>query len=90
MLEQNVPNPFNPSTQIVYTVRAAGLRVDLDVFDVRGRLVRTLVDGRPSSGRVVVVWDGRDDDGREAPSGVYFYRLTAGRTTVTRRMTLLN
>jgi flagellar hook assembly protein FlgD len=88
-LEQNAPNPFNPSTRIAYTVSAVGARVDIGVFDVRGSLVRTLVDGRPSSGRVVVVWDGRDDAGREVPSGVYFYRLTAGPTTITRRMTLL-
>jgi len=61
----------------------------LDVFDVRGRLVRRLAHERPSTGQVVVAWDGRDDDGREVSSGMYFYRLVAGATTITRRMTLL-
>ncbi len=90
VLEQNAPNPFNPSTRIVYVVESSmEVRVNLDVFDVRGRRVRQLVHERPSTGQVAVVWDGRDDDGREASSGVYFYRLVAGPTTITRRMTLL-
>jgi len=67
----------------------ATVRVNLDVFDVSGRLVRQLVHERPSTGQVVVEWDGRDDNGGEASSGVYFYRLVAGSTTITRRMTLL-
>lgn len=89
-LEQNVPNPFNPSTRITYVVQSpTAVRVNLDVFDVRGRLVRQLVHERPSTGQAVVAWDGRDDDGGEVSSGVYFYRLVAGSTTITRRMTLL-
>jgi len=89
-LEQNVPNPFNPSTRIAYVVESpAQVKVSLDVFDVRGRLVRQLVQGRPSTGQVVVAWDGRDDDGQQVSSGTYFYRLVAGSTTITRRMTLL-
>ena len=89
-LEQNVPNPFNPSTRITYVVQSpTAVRVNLDVFDVRGRLVRQLVHDRASTGQVVVAWDGRDDDGGEVSSGVYFYRLVAGSTTITRRMTLL-
>lgn len=90
VLEQNAPNPFNPSTRIAYTVQSpTAVRVNLDVFDVHGRLVRQLAHERPSTGQVVVAWDGRDDKGREASSGVYFYRLVAGSTTITRRMTLL-
>ncbi len=89
-LEQNVPNPFNPSTRITYVVQSpTAVNVNLDVFDVRGRLVRQLVHDRASTGQVVVAWDGRDDDGGEVSSGVYFYRLVAGSTTITRRMTLL-
>jgi flagellar hook assembly protein FlgD len=65
------------------------VRVDLFVYDVHGRRVRELLRQRPSTGQVVVSWDGRDDAGREVSSGVYFYRLTAGETTITRRMTLL-
>lgn len=90
VLQQNTPNPFNPSTRIVYAV-PSGVegRVNLDVFDVRGRRVRQLVSDRPSTGQVAVVWDGRDDNGRELSSGAYFYRLVAGQTTLTRQMTLL-
>ena len=90
VLEQNAPNPFNPSTRIAYVVQSpTAVRVNLDVFDVRGRLVRQLVHERPSTGQVVVAWDGRDDNGQEVSSGMYFYRLVAGPTTITRRMTLL-
>jgi parallel beta-helix repeat protein len=89
-LEQNVPNPFNPSTRIVYVVPTGGeVRVTLDVFDVNGRRIRRLASERPSTGRVAIEWDGRDDAGRAMASGVYFYRLVAGATTITRRMTLL-
>ncbi|HEU4366512.1 MAG TPA: FlgD immunoglobulin-like domain containing protein, partial [Candidatus Krumholzibacteria bacterium] len=90
LLEQNAPNPFNPSTRIVYVVRSPeAVRVSLDIFDARGRLVRRLVRQRPTAGPATATWDGRDDAGREVSSGVYFYRLTAGATTITRRMTLL-
>lgn len=89
-LEQNVPNPFNPSTVITFDVPAAsGARVSLDVFDVRGAHVRSLVRGRPATGPARVAWDGRDDAGRRMASGVYLYRLVAGATVRTRRMTLL-
>ena len=90
ILEQNAPNPFNPSTRIVYVVESpTAVQVNLDVFDVSGRRVRQLAKDRPSMGQVVVAWDGRDDAGGEVSSGVYFYRLVAGSTTITRRMTLL-
>lgn len=89
-LEQNAPNPFNPSTRIAYVVDSpTDVRVNLDVFDVHGRHVRALARERPSSGHVTVVWDGRNDDGQETSSGVYFYRLVAGSTTITRQMILL-
>jgi flagellar hook assembly protein FlgD len=65
------------------------VRVTLDVFDVNGRRIRRLASERPSTGRVAIEWDGRDDAGRAMASGVYFYRLVAGATTITRRMTLL-
>jgi FlgD Ig-like domain len=88
-LEQNTPNPFNPSTRIAFTVsRAANALVSLDVFDVRGTRVRRLVHDQPSTGYVSVTWDGRNDAGQVVSSGVYFYRLTAGTTVLTRRMTL--
>jgi len=87
-LAQNAPNPFNPSTTIRFALPEAG-HVTLAVYDINGRLVRTLV-GRPlGAGSHAVVWDGKDAMGRAVASGVYVYRLTAPQGVVTRRMTLL-
>ncbi len=71
------PNPFNPSTTISFDVPASGGEVRLDLYDARGRLVRTLVNGRRDPGRQEAVWNGRDVAGRRVPSGVYFARLRA-------------
>ena len=88
-LAGNHPNPFNPMTTIRYDVPRSG-RVKIDVFDVRGRKVTTLVDRVVPAGRHSVVWDGRDQGGATVPSGVYFSRLTAdGGERFTDRMTLL-
>ncbi len=87
-LEANVPNPFNPSTTIRYQVGAPG-HVDVRVFDVSGRLVRTLVDRSQDAGVYGVRWDGMDDSGRPVASGVYFYRMQTGDFTSTRKMVLL-
>ena len=70
------PNPGTGTVRVSFTLAAAG-HVRLDVFDVRGRRVRTLVDARRDAGRHDVAWDGRDAGGRPAPSGVYFVRLEA-------------
>jgi len=85
----NYPNPFNPSTTIRFEVPAAQA-VRLGVYDLGGRLLRTLVDGRTvARGPHRIDWNGRDDQGRSVPTGVYFYRLDAGSFTETRRMTLI-
>lgn len=88
VLEQNHPNPFNPTTTISWRLAGAG-PMSLRVFDARGRLVRTLVEGHGEAGPGSVRWDGRDRRGRAVASGVYFYRLTAGSQSFTRRMTLV-
>jgi hypothetical protein len=82
------PNPFNPQTTIHYTVSEAA-RVRLAIYDARGRLVRTLVDGPATSGAHTVVWHGRDNRGGSAPSGVYFVRLTSGKQARTSKIVLL-
>ena len=84
----NRPNPFNPRTRISFTVREAGT-VTLDVHDVAGRRVRLLLSGRVAAGPHELVWDGRDDHGRELPSGVYVCRLRADGRKVTDKMTLV-
>ena len=73
-LAGNYPNPFNPSTTVIFALPAAG-EVNLDVVDVRGHIVRTLQHGTLPAGDHRVVWDGVDDRGQVAASGVYFVRL---------------
>jgi len=87
-LVQNYPNPFNPYTVIKYEIPEP-CRVRLAIFDVSGRLVRTLVDGHRGEGRYTEYWYGRDERGRSVASGIYFYRLEAGSYSKTKRMVLL-
>ncbi|MFH1069711.1 MAG: FlgD immunoglobulin-like domain containing protein, partial [Candidatus Glassbacteria bacterium] len=89
-LAQNWPNPFNPSTTISYSVPEGNAeKVTLRVYDLRGKLVKTLVDQVREAGAYSVYWDGTDESGRQTASGVYFYRLSAGSFTQTRKMVLL-
>jgi hypothetical protein len=87
----NHPNPFNPYTTIEFSVVVglAPTHVLLEVFNIRGQRVRTLISEYMPSGNHSVVWDGRDDSGRPVGSGVYLYRLQAGEISETRRMLLL-
>jgi hypothetical protein len=88
-LLQNTPNPFKPHTAIGYFLSSSG-RVVLDVFDVRGALVRRLIDHTDEGGPQSITWDARNDAGDAVPSGMYFYRLQVdGRTIETRKMMLL-
>jgi len=91
-LEQNHPNPFNPSTTISYNIEQSGY-VNLKVYDVMGRLVRTLVDNQyVSAGYETgysVVWNGLDDHGQKASAGLYIYRLQSGAMSMTNKMILL-
>lgn len=84
----NYPNPFNPSTNIAFELPAPG-RARLEVLDLAGRRVATVLDETRPGGRQTAVWDGRDDRGRAAASGAYLYRLTAGDFRQTRSMLLL-
>ena len=87
-LFQNAPNPFWPKTRIAFDLPGAG-RAELKIFDVSGRLIRTLVDEKRRAGPHSVRWDGRDETGRAVPSGVYFYSLTAPGVEENRRMILV-
>ena len=87
-LAQNMPNPFNPSTEIRFSVPAAG-QGHLRVYNVRGEMVRSLLDGHFAAGSGSVVWNGRTDNGLNAGSGVYFYRLEVGGHSLAKRMVLL-
>lgn len=87
-LAQNVPNPFNPRTTIPFELSAAGA-VRLDVYNIGGRKVATLVDGFQPAGTHAVSWDGLNAAGTPVPSGTYLARLTAGGTQLTRSMLLV-
>ena len=85
VLEQNAPNPFNATTRLRFGLPHAG-RAQLDVFDVRGRLVVRLWDGRREAGWHSILWNGRDDTGHAVASGVYIARLRTDEGSVTRRL----
>jgi hypothetical protein len=88
VLNQNRPNPFNPATKISFSLPEKS-QADLSIFDPKGNLVRTLVNGSLDRGSNEYVWDGRDASGNLASSGIYFYRLKAGKKVMTRKMVLL-
>ncbi len=82
------PNPFNPGTRLAFSLETAG-HARLEIFDARGRSVRTLLDEPRTAGLFTATWDGRDDTGRSLPGGVYLARLTAGRTGATLKLSLI-
>jgi hypothetical protein len=87
-LEQNLPNPFNPRTQIVFTLAESG-PMSLQIFDLAGRRVRNLLAESRGAGTHVTSWDGTSDEGMAMPSGSYFYRLESHGSKLARRMTLV-
>jgi hypothetical protein len=88
VLAQNYPNPFNPTTTIAYGVPDRS-QVQIEIFNVLGQAVRTLVNETKAAGRYEVIWDCTDNVGRAVVSGVYFYRITAGNYTDSKKMLLL-
>ena len=88
-LGQNYPNPFNPSTIIPYQLPASG-HVRLEVFNVLGQRLATLVDAERPAGAHTAQWDGTDAAGRAVGAGVYIYRLSSGGMTESRRMVLVD
>lgn len=87
-LHANFPNPFNPVTTIRYDLKAEGV-VSLNIYNLLGQKVRTLVESRQSAGFKTVDWDGRNDAGQQVATGIYLYRLDAGDFVRTRKMLLI-
>jgi len=87
-LAGNYPNPFNPETVIRFTLARAGV-VAVDVYNIRGQRVRSLVNGVLEAGVYNIVWNGLSDDGRQVGSGVYFYRMETGGYSAVRKMVML-
>jgi hypothetical protein len=88
VLRQNLPNPFNPVTEIEFGLPSAQT-IALEVYDVSGRLVSTLASGTYSAGYHSAVWRGTDDHGTEVSTGVYFYRLVTEEKVLTKKMLML-
>jgi hypothetical protein len=82
------PNPFNPEITITYSIPNPGW-ISLHIYDVKGRLLKTLINKPQSRGEFKVNWDGRNHNGQRVGSGVYFYKLTAKNFTKTKKMILL-
>jgi hypothetical protein len=99
----NYPNPFNPETTIMFSVGVAptmqlaewggskggGILVHIDIYNIKGQKIRELVNGHYSTGTHSVIWNGTDNNGKQVSSGIYFYKMTAGDYTSTRKMILL-
>ncbi len=87
-LTENYPNPFNPTTTIGFSLPVKS-EMRLEIYDIKGTRIRTLVNGEHLAGIFDVTWDGRNDVGEYVTSGIYLYRMSAGDFTKTGRMTLL-
>ena len=86
----NFPNPFNPSTTISFSIETPSMAsVLIEVYNIRGQRVKTLVDEYKSQGVHSVIWDGTDSSGQIVSSGIYFSRMTAGEITDFRKMILM-
>jgi len=81
------PNPFNPNTNIRYSVREAG-KVNIDIYNVKGQLVRSFKAEHNAPGYYQVNWDGRDANGKPASSGIYMYRMSSGKYSSSKKMIL--
>lgn len=84
----NYPNPFNPSTTLAFSLPAEGI-VRLSVYNIRGQLVRELINGSMPRGFHKVVWDGRDNGNRSVSSGLYYVRIETGKTSTAKKIMLL-
>jgi len=87
-MKQNFPNPFNPVTKISYTLLEDS-EIDLEVYNVKGQKVKTLVNEHKTAGEHQVEWNGTDDTGKTVSSGLYFYKINSGRSELTRKMILM-
>ncbi len=87
-LGNNYPNPFNPETNIAFSIKEAGFTT-LEVYNMRGQLVKILVNEAKESGNYTVTWDGKDNSNKNVSSGVYFYKMKTGKYVSTRKMILM-
>jgi flagellar hook capping protein FlgD len=88
LLRQNYPNPFNPDTNISFALEEAG-KVEIAIFNAKGQNIRTLVNGNYTAGEHVINWNGRSDQQKAMPSGVYYYRMNSNAQYINKKMILL-
>ena len=92
-LSQNYPNPFNSTTRIQYALeggdRMVPLHTTLKIYNILGQEVRTLVNEPKQAGYYTVTWDGKNGQGRDVSSGIYYYRFEAGNITCAKKMVLM-
>ncbi|NLO11775.1 MAG: T9SS type A sorting domain-containing protein, partial [Candidatus Cloacimonetes bacterium] len=88
-LNQNHPNPFNPHTNISFNIAVPSSAYLLEIYNIKGQKVKTLHKGPLSAGNHTIVWDGKDITGNEVASGMYFYRLSDGKNSQSRKMLLM-
>jgi hypothetical protein len=84
-LAHNYPNPFNPGTTIQYVLNKTG-RIRLDIYNVQGQLLRTLAEGNAQPGAYAMAWDGKDAQGNEVVTGIYYYQLQLNDEVMTHKM----
>jgi hypothetical protein len=85
---RNYPNPFNPETTISFEISKPG-DVILDVFNLKGQLIKRLINNQMTTGKHNVIWDGKDNNGKICSSGVYYYRIESNGITETKKMVLM-
>jgi len=88
LLGQNYPNPFNPTTTIAYSMIEEG-NVSIEVFNIRGQLVKTLINEHMTVGEHTLVWEGTNNNNQKASSGMYFYKMKSGNYSSTKKMILM-
>jgi len=84
----NYPNPFNPETTIRYSIDEPGM-VALEIYNLKGQLVKTLAKGITDAGRYSAIWNGTDNNGKPCASGVYLYKLNTKNKTMVQKMLML-
>jgi len=87
-LLDNYPNPFNPETVINYQLAEAGV-MNLQIYNIKGQSIRTLINKKLEPGRYNTIWDGKDDKGGDVSSGIYYYRMKSGNYSSCRKMILM-
>jgi Peptidase family C25/Propeptide_C25/FlgD Ig-like domain len=89
LLSQNYPNPFNPQTSIPFSISQPAANVTLKVYNMKGQVIRTLLNAPSETGNYSLIWDGKDDNGKDVATGIYFSNLSVDGEKQTRKMVMI-